>query len=68
MSLPGVSRQRRMSVDCWRTTPRASSSRRAWSSTGGGDAIVGAEGVDAGGGGTEEKSWIELLRLVEPAS
>jgi hypothetical protein len=40
INLPGVSRQRRMSIVCWRTTARASSSRRAWSSTGGGDAIV----------------------------
>lgn len=33
-----------MSIVCWRTTARASSSRRAWSSTGGGDvAIVGRE-------------------------
>ena len=29
-----------MSIVCWRTTASASSSSRAWSSTGGGDAIV----------------------------
>ena len=43
MSFPGVSRHRRMSTDCWRTTAKASSKRRAWSSTGaggGGDVIV----------------------------
>lgn len=37
ISLPGVSKQRRMSTACWRTTVNASSSSRAWSSTGGGD-------------------------------
>lgn len=37
ISLPGVSRQRRISTACWRTTVKASSSSRAWSSTGGGD-------------------------------
>lgn len=40
ISFPGVSRHRRMSIVCWRTTASASSSSRAWSSTGGGDAIV----------------------------
>ena len=37
MSFPGVSRQRRINLDCSRTTARASSSRRAWSSTEPGD-------------------------------
>lgn len=41
MSFPGVSRQRRIMTVCWRTTAKASSSNRAWSSTGGGgDAMV----------------------------
>lgn len=40
ISFPGVSRHRRMSIVCWRTTASASSSSRAWSSTGGGDAIA----------------------------
>ena len=36
ISLPGVSKHRRIKIPCWRTTPKASSSSRAWSSTGGG--------------------------------
>jgi len=41
MSLPGVSKQRRIMTVCWRTTAKASSSNRAWSSMGGGgDAIL----------------------------
>jgi hypothetical protein len=39
MSLPGVSRQRRIRSVCWRTTVKASSRSRAWSSTSGGDAM-----------------------------
>lgn len=45
MSLPGVSRQRRIRSVCWRTTVKASSSSRAWSSTSGGDAILKQGGL-----------------------
>ncbi len=44
MSFPGVSRHLRMSTLCWRTMVKASSSSRAWSSTGGGgDAMMVVE-------------------------
>ena len=39
ISLPGVSRHRRMRTVCCLTTVKASSSSRAWSSTPGGDAM-----------------------------
>lgn len=37
MSFPGVSKHRRIKTVCCRTTVEASSSNRAWSSTGGGE-------------------------------
>lgn len=51
-----------MSIVCWRTTARASSSRRAWSSTGGGDvAIVYAGGckADCGGARPGERDGVD---------
>jgi hypothetical protein len=51
-----------MSIVCWRTTASASSSRRAWSSTGGGDAIVeaqsGRKGESAGAWRVEVESKV----------
>jgi hypothetical protein len=50
ISLPGDSRQRFICTVCCRTTVSASSNRRAWSSTGGGDvvmiAVARVKGVD----------------------
>ena len=39
MSFPGVSKHRRISIVCWRTTDKASSSNLAWSSTAGGGEV-----------------------------
>jgi hypothetical protein len=63
ISLPGVSRQRRMSIVCWRTTASASSSRRAWSSTGGGDAMVSGKAKSPGCGERSRfrHAWLHVV-------
>lgn len=56
ISFPGVSRHFRIISDCCRTTPRASSRRRVWSS----EAVVGGVSMSATGG--ESRGWNQAVR------
>lgn len=64
INLPGVSRQRRISTACWRTTASASSSSRAWSSTGGGDVESSRLAVSVrDGGGPSRLQYYRAMRV-----
>lgn len=66
MSFPGDSKHRRIKMVCWRTTDKASSSNRAWSSaTGGGEAMM--DGGDGEVGGDRPKSHTDQKKTMRTA-
>ena len=63
MSLPGVSRHRRIMPVCWRTMPKASSSRRGWSSAAAMAAMVEAFSLSPLAGVEAEEGAVGERRL-----